>query len=75
MIVSANLRGQALKIYNKINKLRKKGWFSKDISVMLVKNYANEKDIIVQQIKDNQKEIDRVYKQNQDLAKKLRGIK
>ena len=50
MIVSANLEKQARKIYLKINKLRKKGWFSQDISQMLIRKYANEKDILIRQL-------------------------
>lgn len=75
MIVSANLEKQSRKIYLKINKLRPKGWFSKDITEMLIKKYANENDIVVEQIADNQKEIDRLYKKNQELAKKVNKFK
>ena len=72
MIVSANLEKQASKIYLKISKIRKKGWFSKDISDLLIRKYANEKDVLLEQLKDNQKEINRLYNKNTEIAKKIK---
>ncbi len=74
-IVSVALNKETEKIYNKINKLRKYGWFSKDVRQMLINKYGNEKDILVQQLTENQKEINKLYGQNKELAKKINKVK
>lgn len=75
MIVSANLDKQARKIYVKINKLRKKGWFSSDISVMLVKKYGEEKKFLIEELNEKSQERNKLDEQIKTLAKKINKIK
>jgi len=75
MIVSANIENKAKKIYNQINKIRSKGWFSQDISAMLIKKYADEKKVLLEQMDDLDKEEKRIWKEKQELAKKIEKLK
>ena len=75
MIVSANLETKARKIYLKINKLRKKGWFRQDKSAMLIKKYADEKDVMVEILNEKQKERNKLDNEIRSLAKKVNHIK
>lgn len=75
MIASCNLEKQAKKIYLKITKVRKKGWFSQDITEMLINKYGSDKKQMLEQIKDNQKQVDKLHKENRELAKKVNKIK
>ena len=75
MIVSANLNKEAERIYRQINKLRKYGWFSKDVQEMLQKKYGNEKNKLLTRMSDLDKEEEKITNEKQDIAKKLNKLK
>ena len=75
MIVSANLDKQTERIYRKIVKLRKYGWFSKDVQQMLVKKYGEERQIMIEQLNELTQERDKLEEQMKELAKKINKIK
>ena len=75
MIVSANLERQAKKVYLELKKLRKKGWFSRDVSDMLIEKYGQDKKIYCETINENQKQINKLYDENKTLAKKINKLR
>lgn len=75
MIVSANLDKQTERIYRKITKLRKKGWFSKDVQQMLIKKYGEERHILIEQLNELTEERDKLEGQMKELAKKVNKTK
>jgi len=75
MIVSANIENKAKKIYNQINKLRSKGWFSKDITNMLIEKYGSDKQCMLNELAELDKQEKEVWKRKQELAKKINKLK
>jgi len=75
MIVSCNLENKSKKIYNQINKLRSKGWFSKDITKMLIENYGSDKQCMINELAELDKQDKVIYKRKQELAKKINKLK
>jgi len=71
MIVSANLEKQAKRIYYQITKLRKKGWFSSDITEMLITKYGEERKILIEQLNELTQERDKLEEQMKELAKRI----
>ena len=75
MIVSANIENKAKKIYNQINKIRTKGWFSKDITDMLVNKYGCDKQTLINELADLNKQENKIWKRKQELSKKIKKLK
>ena len=74
MIVSANLEKLAKKIYKQVNKIRKKGWFSKDMSEFLIKKYADKK-MMIEELNELTKDRNKLDDEIKDLAKKINKTK
>lgn len=74
-IVSVSLDKTAAKIYNRINKIRNYGWFSKDVQQMLEKKYGNEKKELVAELNELQKKRDDIELEIKALARKINSIK
>lgn len=74
-IVSANLNENAVKIYNQLNKIRQKGWFSKDVSEMLILKYGDKKKQLLQELSEGQAERDKWEIKIRETAKKLNKFK
>lgn len=70
MIVSANLERLAKKVYKDINKIRKKGWFSKDVSEFLIKQYGDKK-MLIAELNELTKERNKLDDKIKELAKKI----
>ena len=71
MIVSAHLDKQTERIYRKITKLRKYGWFSKDVQQMLIKKYGEERQIMIEQLNELTEERNKLDEKIKELAKKV----
>ena len=74
MIVSANLDKATGKIYKQIAKLRKYGWFSKDVQEMIKNKYEGKKTLITQ-LSEITEERDKIEEQMKEIAKKINKIK
>ena len=74
-IVSVALDKDTEHIYNKLNKARPYGWFSKDIRAILIGKYGFEKNLLIEKIHKNQEKIEELYRKNKEMAKKAAKLK
>ena len=75
MIKSVNLDKVSAKLFKKITKERKYGWFSKDVQQMIKAKYGIDKKFYVELLNDKQKERDVIEKQIKEIAKKINRLK
>ena len=75
MIVSVSLGKATEKIYKRINKIRKYGWFSKDVQQMLIKKYGEEKKELITELTELQTQRNKLEEQIKQLAKRINKIK
>jgi len=73
--MSANLSKNSQRIYQKISKIRPKGWFSQDVNEMLEKKYGNEKKELIINLNELQKKRNDIELEIKTLAKKINNIK
>jgi|TARA_Y100000310_G_scaffold344207_1_gene455731 hypothetical protein len=71
MIKSVNLGKRTSKIFNKVNRLRRYGWFSKDVQEMLIRKYGEEKKLLFTELNDKQKQRDRLEEDIKKIAKRI----
>lgn len=69
-----NLDNESQKIYRKINKLRKYGWFSRDIQNLLKIKYGTSKKILVQILNDKQKQRNKLDDDIKKIAKRINKL-
>ena len=74
MIVSANIEKTAKKLYKQVSKLRKKGWFSQDISEFLIKKYADKK-MLIAELNELTKIRNKLDDEIKEIAKKINKLK
>ena len=75
MIVSVSLGKATERIYKRINKIRKYGWFSKDVQQMLTKRYGEEKKELLAELNQKQEDRNKLEEQIKQLAKRINKIK
>jgi len=75
MIKSVNLDKRTSKIFNRVNRKRRYGWFSQDVQQMLIKKYGEEKKILLSELNDKQKERDKIEEDIKQIAKRLNKAK
>lgn len=74
-IVSANLTQRNARIYQKISKIRQKGWFSQDVNEMIEKKYGSEKQELIEELHQLQKKRDDIELEMKALAKRINSLK
>ena len=74
MIVSANVERVAKKIYKQVSKLRKKGWFSQDITEFLIKKYADKK-MLIAELNERTKDRNKLDDEIKEIVKKIKNLK
>ena len=74
-IVSANLDKESEKIYNKINRTRLYGWFSKDVNLMLKLKYDTDKKQLIQKLQDKQEKRNKLDDKIKEIAKQINRMK
>ena len=74
-IVSVSLDKISQKIYDKINKQRNYGWFSKDVQEMLRQKYGTDKKQEVQELLRMQEQLKKLDEEVRAKAKKISKMK
>lgn len=76
-IVSANLSELAMVIYENLNKIRNKGWFSEWVSEKLIRDFAKdfEKKALTWLLNDRQGKRDKLEKEIEQIANKIKKVK
>ena len=72
---SINLDEETEKIYKKVNKARKYGWFSREIQELLKTKYGTDKKILIQMLNDIQNQRTKLEDQGRGLAKRINKVK
>ena len=74
-ILSISLDKESSKIFERINKKRPYGWFSKDVQDFLKKKYGSQKSQLIDEINFLQAKRDRIEERIKEIAKKVNKMK